>query len=171
MEPLVSTTVRESYRSEAINHLALVSLLVEKGIASEQEIVRARDNATKLVDRELRSRKKALRKYYESRLAELQAKSKFGDGTLHYAIKSHQKPGRLNGKTSRFHGVDFCKRSRKWRARIKVAGEPTARNLGYFDEEIDAAEAYNVAAAEAYGEHAHLNDLSFSAGKSRRKAK
>ena len=81
------------------------------------------------------------------------------DGSIHFAIKSHQKPGRIHGKTSRFHGVDYCKRTRKWRARIKVFGEPTPRNLGYFEVEEDAAEAFNIAAQEAYGEHAHVNDL------------
>lgn len=156
---LASTIIRESPRNEAIGHLALVFLLVEKGIVTEKEITQARLHATRLVDRELKTRGVALRKHYERRLAELRSKSKIGDGNLHFAIKSHQKAGRNHGKTSRFHGVDLCKRTRRWRARIKVAGEPTSRSLGYFDDELDAAEAYNIAAREAYGEHAHMNDL------------
>ena len=159
MTELASVIIGDSPRSEAINHLALVSLLVEKGIVSEKEITEARLIATRLVDKELKTRAGALRKHYEKRLAELRSKSKIGDGNLHFAIKSHQKAGRNHGKTSRFHGVDLCKRTRRWRARIKVAGEPTPRSLGYFDDELDAAEAYNIAAREAYGEHAHVNDL------------
>ena len=159
MTELTSAIIGDSPRNEAINHLALVSLLVEKGIVSEKEVTEARNQAKRLVDRELKTRTVALRKHYEKRLAELQSKSKMGDGNLHYAIKSHQKAGRKHGKTSRFHGVDFFKRTRKWRARIKVVGEPTPRDLGCFDDERDAAEAYNIAAREAYGEHAHVNDL------------
>lgn len=159
MTELASAIIGDSPRSEAINHLALVSLLVEKGIVSEKEVAEARNQAKRLVDKELKTKAVALRKYYEKRLAELRSKSKIGDGNLHFAIKSHQKAGRNHGKTSRFHGVDLCQRTRKWRARIKVAGEPTSRSLGYFDDELDAAEAYNIAAREAYGEHAHVNDL------------
>ena len=122
MTELASAIIGDSPRSEAINHLALVSLLVEKGIVTEDEITQARLHATRLVDRELKTRKFALRNHYEKSLAELRSKSKMGDGNLHYAIKSHQKAKRKQGKTSRFNGVDLCKRTRKWRARIKVFG-------------------------------------------------
>ena len=88
---LASTIIRESPRNEAIGHLALVFLLVEKGIVTEKEITQARLHATRLVDRELKTRGVALRKHYERRLAELRSKSKIGDGNLHFAIKSHQK--------------------------------------------------------------------------------
>ena len=168
MTQLASTIVSESPRTEAINYLALVTLLVEKGIVSTEEITQARNRATKLVDKELKSRSSTLRKYYEKRLSELKNKSKKGDGGIHFAIKSHQKPGRIQGKTSRFHGVDYHKRTRKWRARIKVFGEATPRDLGSYEDEKDAAEAYNIAAQEAYGEHAHVNDLAGPQKKSRR---
>jgi hypothetical protein len=140
--------------------LALVELLVEKGIISETEIEDARLGAKQLVDKELKTRAVALRKYYEKRLAELRRISKKADGNLNFAISSHQKAGRNHGKTSRFHGVDYNKKARKWRARIKVFGEPKSRHLGEFNDELEAAEAYNIAALEAYGEHAHVNDLS-----------
>ncbi len=156
---LTTTIIGDSPRSEAINHLALVELLVEKGIISETEIEDARLKAKRLVDKELKTRAVALRKYYEKRLSELRRASKKADGDMHFAILSHQKAGRNHGKTSRFHGVDFNKKTQRWRARIKVFGEPQPRYLGEFNDEFEAAEAYNIAAREAYGEHAHLNDL------------
>ncbi len=164
---MTTTIIGDSPRSEAINHMALVELLVEKGIISEKEIANARLRAKRLVDKELKTRAIALRKYYEKRLAELRQVSKKADGNLHFAISSHQKAGRNHGKTSRFHGVDFIKRSGKWRARIKVFGEQKSRHLGEFNDELEAAEAFNIAAREAYGEHAHVNDLSVSRKKSR----
>jgi hypothetical protein len=164
---LTTTIIGDSPRSEAINHLALVELLVEKGIISETEIEDARLRAKRLVDKELKTRAVALRKYYEKRLAELRRISKKADGDLHFAISSHQNANRNHGKTSKFHGVDYDRRSRKWRARIKVFGEPKPRYLGSFDDEVAAAEAYNIAAQDAYGEHAHVNDLSVPRKKSR----
>lgn len=46
--------------------------------------------------------------------------------------------------TSRFHGVSWIKRDKKWRAWISTNGKQL--HLGVFDSEIAAAEAYNVAA-------------------------
>ena len=160
MTELASVIIGESPRNEAINLLALVSLLVKKGIVSEKEVAEARKQAKRLVDKELKTKAVALRKYYEKRLAELRRISKKADGNLHFAILSHQKENNTNGKTSRFHGVDFCQRTQRWRARIKVFGEPKSRHLGEFNDELEAAEAYNIAAREAYGEHAYQNDLS-----------
>jgi hypothetical protein len=45
----------------------------------------------------------------------------------------------------------------QWRAQIKVCGRQ--QHLGYFVIERDAAEAYNRAAADAFGEFARLNPL------------
>ena len=59
------------------------------------------------------------------------------------------------GTTSRFKGVCWHKRDRKWSARIRKNGH--RHNLGYFDDELDAAGAYNVAALELFGEFALLN--------------
>ena len=56
MTELASAIIGDSPRSEAINHLALVSLLVEKGIVSEKEVAEARNQAKRLVDRELKTR-------------------------------------------------------------------------------------------------------------------
>lgn len=60
-----------------------------------------------------------------------------------------------SGTLSRFKGVTFDKRRRKWVANIMK----NKRNkfLGYFSNEEDAAKVYDKAAAEIFGEFAVLN--------------
>jgi HNH endonuclease len=58
---------------------------------------------------------------------------------------------------SRFKGVTYDKRSRKWPAYIKTNGR--MRGLGYFSTELEAAMAYNAAALVEFGEFAALNIL------------
>lgn len=66
--------------------------------------------------------------------------------------------GKIVTKTSsRFKGVCFDKRRKKWESYIWV--EKQRRFLGYFIKEIDAALAYNQAAQEAHGEFARLNAI------------
>jgi hypothetical protein len=62
-----------------------------------------------------------------------------------------------NGRpcTSRFKGVSWDKSKGKWVAQIKRTGRQ--RHLGRYDDEIAAAEAYDEAARETWGEHARLN--------------
>jgi hypothetical protein len=57
--------------------------------------------------------------------------------------------------SSRFKGVYWCKRVSKWMARVSLNSKGIY--LGYFDDEIDAAKAYNEAAQKHYGEFAKLN--------------
>jgi hypothetical protein len=56
---------------------------------------------------------------------------------------------------SRFKGVSYNRRLGKWGARICREGR--TRHLGWFDNEIDAAEAYDRAARKYFGEFARLN--------------
>jgi hypothetical protein len=63
-------------------------------------------------------------------------------------------PKRKN-TSSRFIGISFDKRRKKWRASISYKGKRIW--LGYFDNEIDAALAYDAAARKYYGEFARLN--------------
>ena len=57
--------------------------------------------------------------------------------------------------TPKYKGVCWCEDRGKWLAQITKGG--TYRYLGRFDDEIDAAEAYDNAARELFGEHAFLN--------------
>lgn len=61
---------------------------------------------------------------------------------------------RVDNKSG-YKGVSWYARTNKWVARI-AAGGPQ-RCLGYFDDPWDAAQAYNAAALEAWGEFAYLN--------------
>jgi len=59
--------------------------------------------------------------------------------------------------SSQFKGVSWHKRKRKWVAYI--CPDDKQQHLGLFTDEIDAALAYNIAAAEMFGEFALLNDI------------
>jgi hypothetical protein len=69
-----------------------------------------------------------------------------------------RKRNSVNGQpcTSKFKGVSWDKRRGKWLAQIKRDGK---RYLGRFDDELAAAQAYDEAARETWGEHARLNFL------------
>jgi hypothetical protein len=62
---------------------------------------------------------------------------------------------RQNNNTSGFKGVSWRSDRGKWRVRVTIDGKRTT--LGYFDDLIKAAVAYDVAAIEHYGEFACLN--------------
>ena len=53
---------------------------------------------------------------------------------------------RVSTKSSKYRGVSWCKKSNQWKAQIKVAGKK--ENLGYFDDEAEAARAFDTRAAE-----------------------
>ncbi|MBP7053935.1 MAG: hypothetical protein KBE65_23225 [Phycisphaerae bacterium] len=57
--------------------------------------------------------------------------------------------------TSRYIGVTFCRRRRKWVSYIKHKGK--SRNLGLYKIEEEAARAHDAAAWELWGEYANLN--------------
>jgi hypothetical protein len=56
---------------------------------------------------------------------------------------------------SKFKGVTWVKRTRKWQAYIRPNGKQT--HLGYFTSEVEAARAYDRAALEHFGEFALIN--------------
>jgi hypothetical protein len=60
-----------------------------------------------------------------------------------------------NGTVSRFKGVTYCKRTDKWFARCWYKGGD--HYLGSFDDEVEAARAYDRRAVEMLGEFARLN--------------
>jgi hypothetical protein len=57
--------------------------------------------------------------------------------------------------SSRFKGVFWYKRSGRWQANIRLDGKQY--HLGYFTDEVEAARAYDAAAAVMFGEFARLN--------------
>jgi len=72
---------------------------------------------------------------------------------------THKENGRNRRKqancSSQYKGVTWCSRNEKWQASIKVDGHQYY--LGRFAEEKTAAQAYNIAALERFGEFARLN--------------
>lgn len=65
----------------------------------------------------------------------------------------NQKP--QMGRSSQYKGVSWRKQCQKWSAQIKVDGKQI--HLGLFNEEVEAARAYDQAARELHGEFARLN--------------
>lgn len=61
------------------------------------------------------------------------------------------------GKTSRFRGVSWYPRTQKWRASLGCGGKSIT--LGYFDDELEAARAYNNALSRYKGSSGHLSSL------------
>jgi hypothetical protein len=73
-------------------------------------------------------------------------------------VLGHARKRKTNGGkpcTSRFKGVCWIEKSGKWLAQIQKEGDH--KRLGYFDDELAAAEAYDEAAREWFGEHARPN--------------
>jgi len=63
--------------------------------------------------------------------------------------------------TSKYKGIYRYKPYMKWRARVRIpnpnGGLGKRKHLGYFDNEIEAAQIYDKAAKEYHGEFAYLN--------------
>ena len=57
--------------------------------------------------------------------------------------------------SSKYLGVSWRKRSKKWRVNVTKNG--TTKYIGLFSDEIEAAKAYDHAAAQVHGEFAKLN--------------
>ena len=62
---------------------------------------------------------------------------------------------RMKNASSKYKGVHWNKSHEQWVARIGTP--PNRRLIGAFDNEVDAAKAYDDAASKYYGEFARLN--------------
>jgi len=70
--------------------------------------------------------------------------------------------GRNANNTSGYKGVYWNKQKKKWRAYIKVNGKQ--KYLGYFDDPIKAARAYDEAAKKHHKEFAQMNQMELNRG-------
>ena len=59
------------------------------------------------------------------------------------------------GTTSKYKGVTFCKRTRRWRGGVRVDGKTI--HYGRCQTQEEAARRYDALAREHYGRHARLN--------------
>lgn len=62
---------------------------------------------------------------------------------------------KIKAKSSAFKGVSYVKRRDKWEASIRISG--VLKHLGRFNDEVEAAYAYDVAARSYFGEFARPN--------------
>ncbi len=75
---------------------------------------------------------------------------------LRLATKSQNSANvRSIGKTSQFRGVSWYKEIGKWQ--VSVGKNRKVWCIGYFENEVDAAKAYDAKATELHGEFANLN--------------
>lgn len=70
----------------------------------------------------------------------------------HAQNKQNSKP--LKNKSSKYKGVHLYKPNGKWEVQIHFG---KLINLGYFDNEIEAAKTYDTAARKYFGEFAYCN--------------
>ena len=78
-------------------------------------------------------------------------------GNLRLCTKAQNQmnSAKRTGKSSIFKGVFWYKITGQWRAAIKIARKDI--HIGYFDTELEAAEAYDKKALELFGEFAKPN--------------
>ena len=76
---------------------------------------------------------------------------------LKWASRSTNNHNRIFKKTSIYKGVSWNKTFEKWQSAVQR--NKKRYHCGYFDDEHEAAEAYNSKAIELYGDNASLNTI------------
>lgn len=71
--------------------------------------------------------------------------------------QNNQNVGRRKDNVSGYKGVGWFKVDRKWRVRIQAHKKTIF--IGYFDDVVEAAKAYNASALKYHGEFARLNKV------------
>lgn len=84
-------------------------------------------------------------------------------------LKERQRmlPKKRSHTSSSYRGVSYSRSDKKWRAGIEINGRSI--NLGNFDSEDKAAQAYNVAARKHFGGLAYQNLIGRRGEKRRRR--
>ena len=77
---------------------------------------------------------------------------------LHIENQKNMKVKSIN-KTSKYKGVNWYQRENCWR--VRICTDNKRFEVGFFDSEIAAANAYNYYAKKFHGEFALLNDVKF----------
>jgi hypothetical protein len=74
-----------------------------------------------------------------------------------WATRSQQMQNtrKRKGGSSKYRGVSWHSQNKKWRVQISVNKKTTT--VGCFDDEIEAAKAYDAAARDCFGEFASTN--------------
>lgn len=72
-----------------------------------------------------------------------------------YQSKNVVNSTKRKGTSSKYKGVSWAKRERRWRVQIKVGGKVIGGR--YFEEENEAGRKYNEMAEKYFGEFARLN--------------
>jgi hypothetical protein len=69
--------------------------------------------------------------------------------------QNHMNKSSNKDSTSKYLGVSWHKNANKWQSSIRFNGKQI--HLGIFNNEQDAAKAYNLKAIELFGEFSNLN--------------
>ena len=70
---------------------------------------------------------------------------------------SNRQKIKTHATSSKFKGVAWYKPLQKWRVQIEIGGKK--KHLGYFTNELEAANVYNLKAKEIFKEFALLNSI------------